>query len=157
MFHSLNKLFHVKQNMICSVESFFVPQRKLKLARPLVLTRVPAGFPSPADDYIEGRIDLNRDLIRHPLATFYVRVSGDSMEPIIQSGALIVVDRMLETKDGDIVIARVDSDLCVKRLRISETGAVWLSSENLSYEPIVITEEMDFEVWGKVSHAIHTF
>lgn len=143
--------------MICSVKSFFIPKRERKLLRPLVLTRVPAGFPSPADDYIEGRIDLNRDLIRHPLATFYVRVVGDSMEPIIQSGALIVVDRMLETKDGDIVIARVDSELCVKRLRMTDDGAVWLSSENTIYEPIVITEEMDFEVWGKVSHAIHTF
>ncbi|HEX8287253.1 MAG TPA: translesion error-prone DNA polymerase V autoproteolytic subunit [Pyrinomonadaceae bacterium] len=143
--------------MICSVKSVFVPKRERKLLRPLILTRVPAGFPSPADDYIEGRIDLNRDLIRHPLATFYVRVVGDSMEPVIQSGALIVVDRMLETKDGDIVIARVDSELCVKRLRMTEGGAVWLSSENARYQPIVITEEMDFEVWGKVSHAIHTF
>ncbi|HEY0659366.1 MAG TPA: S24 family peptidase, partial [Pyrinomonadaceae bacterium] len=80
------------------MERFFVPKIERKLSRPLILTRVPAGFPSPADDYIEGRIDLNRDLIRHPLATFYLRVSGDSMEPIIQSGALIVVDRMLETK-----------------------------------------------------------
>jgi DNA polymerase V len=143
--------------MLSSVKSFFIPKRERRLARPLILTRVPAGFPSPADDYIEGRIDLNRDLIRNPLATFYVRVSGDSMEPVIHSGALIVVDRMLETKDGDIVIARVGSELCVKRLRISDTGAVWLSSENSSYKPIIITEEMDFEVWGKVSHAIHTF
>jgi len=142
--------------MLCSVRSFYIPKRERELSRPLLLTRVPAGFPSPADDYIEGRIDLNRDLIRHPLATFYVRVSGDSMEPIIQSGALIVVDRMLETKDGDIVIARVDSELCVKRLRIGDDGAVWLSSENINYNPIVITEEMDFEVWGKVCHAIHT-
>jgi DNA polymerase V len=142
--------------MLCSVERFFVPKIERKLSRPLILTRVPAGFPSPADDYIEGRIDLNRDLIRHPLATFYLRVSGDSMEPIIQSGALIVVDRMLETKDGDIVIARVDSELCVKRLRIGDDGAVWLASENINYNPIVITEEMDFEVWGKVCHAIHT-
>lgn len=142
--------------MLCSVESFFVPKIERKLSRPLILTRVPAGFPSPADDYIEGRIDLNRDLIRHPLATFYVRVSGDSMEPVIQCGALIVVDRMLETKDGDIVIARVDAELCVKRLRIGDDGAVWLASENINYNPIVITEEMDFEVWGKVCHAIHT-
>ena len=143
--------------MFNSVRSFFVPNRSRRLLRPLILTRVPAGFPSPAEDYIEGRIDLNRELIRNPLATFYVRVSGDSMEPIIHSGALIVVDRMIETKDGDIVIARVGSELCVKRLRMKNGGAIWLSSENENYSPIVITEEMDFEVWGKVSHAIHTF
>ena len=79
------------------------------------------------------------------------------MEPVIHSGALFVVDLLLEPKNGDIVIARLGSELCVKRLRISDNGAVWLSSENLNYKPIVITEEMDFEVWGKVSHAIHTF
>ncbi len=157
LFHSLNKIFWVKHIMFNSVSSFFIPNRARRLSRPLILTRVPAGFPSPAEDYIEGRIDLNRELIRNPLATFYVRVSGDSMEPVIHSGALIVVDRMIETRDGDIVIARVGSELCVKRLRISDNGAVWLSSENTIYKPIVITEEMDFEVWGKVSHAIHTF
>ena len=77
--------------MFCSAQKIYYPNRTRKLLRPLVLNRVPAGFPSPADDYIEGRIDLNRDLIRHPLATFYVRVIGDSMEPLIQSGALVVV------------------------------------------------------------------
>ncbi len=100
---------------------------------------------------------MNRDLIRHPLATFYIRVIGDSMEPLIQSGALIVVDRMLETKDGDIVIARIGAELCVKRLRIKDDGAVWLHSENDNYRPIAISEDSEFEVWGRVRHAIHSF
>jgi DNA polymerase V len=143
--------------MLCTAFNIFAAKRARKLARPLILNRVPAGFPSPADDYIEGRIDLNRDLISHPLATFYIRVIGDSMEPLIQSGALIVVDRMLETKDGDIVIARIGSELCVKRLRIEEDGAVWLFSENEDYRPISIGEDIEFEVWGKVRHAIHSF
>jgi len=143
--------------MFCTAFDIYVPKRARKLARPLILTRVPAGFPSPAEDYIEGRIDLNRDLIHHPLATFYIRVIGDSMEPLIQSGALIVVDRMLETKDGDIVIARIGAELCVKRLRIEDNGAVWLHSENDNYRPIAISEDLEFEVWGRVRHAIHSF
>ncbi len=143
--------------MLCTAFDIYVPRRARRLARPLILTRVPAGFPSPAEDYIEGRIDLNRDLIRHPLATFYIRVIGDSMEPLIQSGALIVVDRMLETKDGDIVIARIGAELCVKRLRIEDNGAVWLHSENDNYRPIAISEDSEFEVWGRVRHAIHSF
>lgn len=143
--------------MYCFAAEIYSPDRSRKLLRPLVLTRVPAGFPTPAEDYIEGRIDLNRDLIRHPLATFYIRVVGDSMEPLIQSGALIVVDRMLETTDGDIVIARIGNELCVKRLRIESDGAVWLFSENKNYQPIQIGEESDFEIWGKVQYAIHSF
>jgi len=88
--------------------------------------RVPAGFPSPAEDYIEGSIDLSRDLIKHRLSTFYIRVIGDSMEPLIHSNDLLVVDRMPETNDKDIVVARFGNDLCVKRLRILNDGSVWL-------------------------------
>ena len=101
-------------------------------------------------DEIAGRIDLNRDLVKHPLATFYVRVEGDSMEPRIHSGELLVVDRMAETKDGDIVVARLGCEFTVKRLHTEEDGSIWLISENPSYEPIQITEGMDFEVWGRV-------
>jgi DNA polymerase V len=115
--------------------------------------RVPAGFPSPAEDYVEGRIDLNRDLIKHPLSTFYVRVAGDSMMPRIHPGALLLVDKMVETKDDDVVIARINDELCVKKLRIEE-GGIWLLSENEIYPPIQITEEMDFEVWGRVMYTI---
>jgi DNA polymerase V len=116
--------------------------------------RVPAGFPSPAEDYVEGRIDLNRDLIRHPLATFYIRVDGDSMAPAIQPGALLLVDRMVEAKEGDVVIARVGDELCVKRLHLEEDGRIRLLPENDSYSPIVITGEVDFEVWGRVMYSI---
>ena len=135
----------------------YLPGRVTRLARPLVACRVPAGFPSPAEDYAEGRIDLNRDLIRHPLATFYVRVGGDSMEPVIGEGALLVVDRMAETKDGDIVVARLGDEFLVKRLSLADDGRVWLLSENRAYEPLPITEELDFEVWGRVMHAIQSY
>lgn len=126
--------------------------------RPLFSARVAAGFPSPAEDYIEGRIDLNKELIRHPLATFYVRVIGDSMiNAGILPGALIVVDRMEEARDGDIVIARINDELCVKRLSLGDDGLIWLLSENEHYQPIEIKMEDEFEVWGKVLHCVISF
>lgn len=137
-----------------SVAAVYLPGRVTRLSRPLIMWRVPAGFPSPAEDYVEGRIDLNRDLIKHPLATFYIRVSGDSMTPRIYEGALLVVDRMMETKDDDIVVARIGNELCVKKLHIQQDGQVWLLSENEVYAPIQITEDMDFEVWGRVIYSI---
>lgn len=143
--------------MQCSVWGIFSPDFSRKLQRPLIASRVAAGFPSPAENYIEGRIDLNKDLIKHPFTTFYIRVIGDSMENLIRSGELLIVDRMPETKDKDIVVARIGNDLCVKRLRILEDGSVWLFSENPNYSPIPVGIEDDFEVWGKVLHSIQSF
>lgn len=137
------------------VVGIYLPARGMRLSRPLVACRVPAGFPSPAQDEIAGRIDLNRDLVKHPLATFYVRVEGDSMEPRIHDGEMLVVDRMEETKDGDVVVARVGCEFMVKRLHTEEDGGIWLLSENAAYAPIEVTEGMDFEVWGKVTYSIH--
>ncbi len=79
------------------------------------------------------------------------------MMPRIEPGALLVVDRMVETKDDDIIIARVDADLCVKKLRIEADGQIWLLSENEAFAPIAITEAMDFEVWGRVMYAIQNY
>jgi DNA polymerase V len=133
------------------------PDRSTKWARPLFVSSVSAGFPSPAESYIEGHLDLNRYLIKHPVATFYVRVSGDSMAGAgIQPGSILVVDRAVEADDGDIVIARIGDELCVKRLRV-QRGRVWLMPENDKYQPIEVIESMDFEVWGRVMHAISTF
>jgi DNA polymerase V len=137
------------------VVGIYLPARGTRLSRPLATCRVPAGFPSPAQDEIAGRIDLNCDLVRHPLATFYVRVEGDSMEPRIHCGELLVVDRMVETKDGDVVIARVGEEFMVKRLHTEDGGRITLLSENPAYEPIPVAEEMDFEVWGRVMYSIH--
>lgn len=138
------------------VVGIYLPGRGTRLFRPLVECRVSAGFPSPAQDEIAARIDLNRDLVKHPLATFYVRVEGDSMEPSIHCGELLVVDRMVETRDGDIVVARVGQEFTVKRLHTEEGGRIRLVSENPSYEPIEVTEGMeDFEVWGRVMYSIH--
>ena len=140
-----------------NVESVMWPDRSTKWERPLFMTSVSAGFPSPAESYIEGHLDLNRYLIKHPVATFYVRVSGDSMTGAgIDAGSILVVDRHVEAEDGDIVIARINDELCVKRLRVRQ-GRIWLMPENEKYQPIEVIESMDFEVWGRVMHAIRTF
>src|SRR5688500_12503149 len=135
---------------------YFVDEPFESLLIPLVSCRVSAGFPSPAEDYIETAIDLNRELIRHPSATFFVRASGDSMiEAGIMTNTTLVVDRMVETKSGDVVIARIGSEMCVKELFIDDDGKVLLLPKNDNYQPIEITEEMDFEIWGKVIVSIN--
>jgi DNA polymerase V len=140
-----------------NVEGVYFPDRATRWARPLFMTSVSAGFPSPAEDYVEGRLDLNRYLIRHPVATFYVRVTGDSMAGVgIEPGSILIVDRAVEADDGDIVIARINDELCVKRLRIGE-GRIWLMPENEAYQPIEVIEGMDFEVWGRVMHSIRSY
>ena len=139
------------------IEAVFLPSRATKWARPLFLTSVSAGFPSPAESYIEGRIDLNRQLIKHPMATFYVRVAGDSMVNAgIHPGCILIVDRAVEADDGDIIIARIGDELCVKRLRIVE-GRVWLMPENDSYAALEVTEGVEFAVWGRVMHSIRSY
>jgi DNA polymerase V len=125
---------------------------------PLFLSRVSAGFPSPADDYIESMIDLNKELVRHPSGTFFVRANGDSMiEAGIQPNATLIVDRMLETKSGDIVIARIGDEMIVKQLQIDDEGKVWLVPKNINHQPFEITPDLDFEVWGKVIWAINKY
>src|SRR5918999_1299897 len=136
--------------MDCRVVAIIQPDRRTRLSRPLISSYVPAGFPSPAEDYVEGRIDLNRDLIRHPLSTFYIRVAGDSMIGAgILPGALLIVDRAVEAVEGNIVVARINDELCVKRF-VTAGGRIMLVSENEVYEPIEIAEGMDFEIWGRV-------
>ena len=100
------------------VDAIYAPDLSTRYKLPVFLGRLPAGFPSPADDYIEGKLDLNRHLIKHPAATFFVRVSGDSMTGAgIHSGDLLVVDRSLEAIDGNVIVAALDGDLTVKRFR----------------------------------------
>lgn len=125
----------------------------LRLLRPLFAARISAGFPSPAEDWIEGRLDLNRHLIKHPAATFYMRVIGDSMSDDIREGDILVVDRAAEADDGDIVVVRIFNDFTVKILSLQD-GQIRLLAANESYAPIEITEGMDFEVWGRVLWSI---
>ena len=120
----------------------------------LYTTKVSAGFPSPADDFIERKLDLNRFLVKHPAATFFVRVSGESMMNAgISDGDILVVDRSLNPMDKKIVIASVNSELTVKRIRKVGTE-VFLVPENDQYSPIKISDGMEFSVWGVVTASI---
>jgi DNA polymerase V len=116
---------------------------------------VPAGFPSPAADYEQDALDLNKYLVSNPAATFFVRVAGDSMIGAgIHAGDLLVVDRSLEPRDKRVVIAVLNGELTVKRIRI-KTGKIMLEPENPDYAPREITPDTDFEVWGVVTSVIH--
>lgn len=121
----------------------------------MFIVTVPAGFPSPAEDYAEGPLDLNRYLIHHPAATFFVRVKGDSMTGAgIYCGDLLIVDRALNPASGSIVIAVVNGDLTVKRFHLAQ-GRISLLPENPAYPPIEIGHDTDFSIWGVVTKAIH--
>jgi len=123
---------------------------------PLCGARVPAGFPSPADDFVEDTLDLNTFLVRHPAATFFVRVQGDSMvEAGIHSGDILIVDRALEARDRSVVVAVVDGELTVKRLR-RMGRRTFLVAENPAYPALELVPGMDIRVWGVVTHVIHT-
>lgn len=137
------------------VEAVYAPDLSTRYKLPVFLSRLPAGFPSPADDHIEGKLDLNKHLIKHPAATFFVRVSGQSMlEAGIHTGDILVVDRSLEAVDGNVIVAALDGELTVKRL-YQRCKTVRLLPANKNYQPIEITEQQSFEVWSVVTNVIH--
>jgi DNA polymerase V len=117
---------------------------------------VSAGFPSPADDYLEGALDLNTHLIREPNATFFVRANGESMIGAgIHDGDLLVVDRSARVVDGKVVIVALNGELTVKRFR-KEKEKSWLMPENPKFKPILLNEEDDTHLWGVVTSVIHS-
>lgn len=118
---------------------------------------IPAGFPSPAQDYVDGVLDLNKELIEHPSATFYARVVGDSMSPGINEGDLLVVDRSLDATDDCIAVCCLNSEFTIKRIDLSKRseGFIRLVPDNPKYEPFIVTEEDKFILWGVVRYVIH--
>ncbi len=113
-----------------------------------------AGFPSPAQDYIEQAIDLNKEIIKHPASTFYGRVVGDSMrDEGIEEGDILVIDKSLELLDDDLAVCFIDGEFTVKRVRL-ETDAAWLVPSNPDYPLIKVTKENEFIVWGIVTYTI---
>lgn len=122
---------------------------------PLALTRVPAGFPSPADDYRDRDLDLHEHLVQHPAATFFMRASGNSMTGAgIHDGDLLIVDRSIPPRSGSVVIAILDGELTVKRLKHCGDRP-YLTPENPEHAPIWIDEGSTFEVWGVVVYVVH--
>ena len=125
---------------------------------PYILSRISAGFPSPADDYIENNLSISELLIKNQLSTFLMKASGESMiEAGINDGDVLVVDRSLEARSRDIVIAIFEGNLTVKRLIIKADGSAILKAENPSYKNILISEYTELEIWGVVTSAIHQF
>ena len=113
-----------------------------------------AGFPSPATDYMTQAIDLNKELVRHPAATFYGRVVGDSMiDAGVDEGDILVIDKSLEARDGDMAVCFVDGEFTLKYIYIREDGIV-LKPANPKYPEIEITEGVDFKMWGVVTYII---
>lgn len=113
-----------------------------------------AGFPSPAQDYMQQAIDLNKEIVRHPASTFYGRVVGDSMkEEGIEEGDILVIDKSLEIQDDDLAVCFLDGEFTVKRVQL-EADAAWLVPSNTAYPRIKVTKDNDFIVWGVVTYTI---
>ena len=130
------------------------------LSKELALTfadgGIRAGFPSPAQDYMGESIDLNRELVRHPATTFYARAVGDSMKGCgINDGDLLVIDKSIEPREGDIVVAFIDGEFTLKKVKFEPDGScLWLMPANEDYPPIKVTEDNHFIVWGVLTYNI---
>lgn len=129
----------------------------IELELPVIPQGISAGFPSPALDFDDMRIDLNKHLIQHPSATFFGRVKGDSMQGVgIDDGDLIVIDKSLEVRDGQIAVCYIDGEYTLKRIKFIDNEC-WLVPANDKYKAIRINPETDFLVWGIVKHVIKSF
>ncbi|RMZ51427.1 LexA family transcriptional regulator [Flavobacteriaceae bacterium PRS1] len=133
---------------------FYRSNHATKLKLPFVSNGISAGFPSPADDFLDINIDLNKHLIKNPSTTFYGRVKGDSLKDAgIHDGDLLIVDKSLEPTNGKIAVCFIDGEFTVKRIKI-EKDIVWLIAENKDYPPIKVTKDNDFVIWGIVINVI---
>ena len=130
-----------------------------ELNLPYVDNGIKAGFPSPAQDYLTESIDLHKTLSKHTETTFYAKVSGDSMKDAgISDGDLVVIDKSLEARNGDFVAAYIDGDFTLKRYEYDEVNhCAWLIPANDKYEPIKVTEDNSFRVWGVITSCIKRF
>lgn len=150
------QIIEVKNHLRCEspadVNSIMIVEPCLRMSITVAIERVSAGFPSPAQDYIDKKIDMNEHLIQNECATFIVKVASLSM---INAGIDIddelIVDRSLNAKHKDIIVALVDNDFTVKRLMIDEDGKIWLKAENPEYSNIYLDDGQQLEVWGVVT------
>ncbi len=144
----LLKLHHTNTLEIYSVDT------SSTLSLPFVEGGISAGFPSPADDFLDISIDLNKEYVKNPSTTFYGRVKGDSMiNAGLSSGDLLIIDKSLEPIDNKIAVCFIDGEFTVKRIKI-EKDIVWLVAENEKYKPIKVTADNDFLIWGIVTTVI---
>lgn len=140
-----NGLFHLE---------WYEPEINAPTDLPLAESGVRAGFPSPADDHIEGRLDLTRLVVTHPDATFYARVEGDSMkDECVEDGDLLVVDKSLDPQDGNLVVSYIDGEFTLKRIRLTD-DKILLVPANKKYPAIEIDPQSDFRIWGVVRYVV---
>jgi DNA polymerase V len=134
--------------------TFFLPDFESGLKIPFISEGVSAGFPSPAADFMETNIDLNKELSENPLATFYIKVKGNSMiDAGINDKDVLVVDRSLEPQNNKVAICFIDGEFTVKRIQL-EKDCLYLMPENPNYYPIKVTEENQLIIWGIVTYVI---
>jgi DNA polymerase V len=146
----------INLNRVKTLE-FYIPDNSSKIELPFFDVGISAGFPSPADDFIELTIDLNREFIKHKDTTYFARVKGHSMKNVgITDGDLLIIDKSLEPQNNKIAVCQIDGEFTVKRIKI-EKNIVWLIAENEDYEPIKVTPENNFMIWGIVIHSIKSF
>ena len=133
---------------------FYPANTQTSLSLPFASEGIKAGFPSPAQDYMDISIDLNKELIKNPASTFYGRVSGNSMKGEgLADGDILIVDKSLEPHDGDTAVCFIDGDFTLKNIKI-EKDIVWLVPANPEYQPIKVTAGNDFMIWGIVTYSI---
>ena len=141
----------IKQN---TALTFFTPENFNSLGAVYFDTGISAGFPSPAEDFKQERLSLDNEVIKNKEATFFARVSGQSMvDAGLSDNDLLVIDRSLSPENNKIAVCFLDGEFTVKRLKV-EKDEVWLQPENKNYQPIKITEENDFVIWGIVTNVI---
>ena len=137
-----------------SVLDIFVSDNASQLELPIIQEGINAGFPSPAMDFEQAKIDLNRYLIKRPASTFFAKVKGNSMEGAgIYEGNLLIIDKSIEPKTEQIAVCFLDGEFTVKRIRI-EKDCIWLVPENEAYQAIKVTQDNNFIIWGIVTHII---
>jgi DNA polymerase V len=133
---------------------FYTANTSSQLSLPFMDGGIAAGFPSPAQDYIDLKIDLNTQLISNPSSTFYAKVKGTSMQDAgIKDGDILIIDKSLEPKDGDTVVCFIDGEFTIKYIKL-DTDVVYLVPANPKFEPIKVTEDNNFCIWGVVTYSI---
>ncbi|MCH1548179.1 MAG: translesion error-prone DNA polymerase V autoproteolytic subunit [Flavobacteriaceae bacterium] len=134
--------------------NFFIPKPSSGPGTIIINSGIAAGFPSPADDFKQNRISLDNELVKNKEATFFARVSGQSMIGAgLEDNDLLVIDRSLEPSNNKIAVCFIDGEFTVKRLMIKK-GQLWLQPENSNYDPIMVTDENEFMIWGIVTNVI---
>jgi len=134
----------------------FALNKQVELRLPFFESLIPAGFPSPADDYLEMSLDLNERLIRNPSSTFFAQITGSSMiNAGIHDGDLVVIDKSLQPKDDSVLVCIIDGEFTLKRFKKIDNESAFLMPDNPDYEPIKVNKHNNFMIWGVVTYSIH--